>query len=81
MDYRIRLALQNPMRFGVFDTQGNLHEWIWERFGEFESNEATDPISYEIPIPSLYTRPIKGVPLPVPKLVSNPTTDPTHLRL
>ena len=46
--------------FGVFDTQGNLHEWIWERFGEFESDEVTDPITYEVPIPSVYTRPIKG---------------------
>ena len=40
-----RLALQNANIFGVFDTQGNLHEWIWERFGEFESTEATDPIN------------------------------------
>ena len=51
---------KEPNSFGVFDTQGNLHEWIWERFGEFESNEATDPITYEVPIPSVYTRPIKG---------------------
>ena len=54
------VGITKPNSFGIFDTQGNLHEWIWERFGEFESNEATDPISYEIPIPSLYTRPIKG---------------------
>ena len=48
----------NPQ--GLFDTQGNLHEWIWERFGEFRSPHVYDPMTYEIPIPELHTRPIKG---------------------
>ena len=31
--------------FGVFDTEGNLHEWIWERFGEFNSQKRpTQPL-------------------------------------
>ena len=54
------VAKKEPNSLGLFDTQGNLHEWIWERFGEFESNMVTDPLEYDIPIPSLYTRPIKG---------------------
>ena len=51
---------KTPNELGLYDMQGNLHEWIWERFGEFESRVITDPIDYDIPIPSLYTRPIKG---------------------
>ena len=54
------VARKQPNELGLFDMQGNLHEWIWERFGEFESRVITDPIDYDIPIPSLYTRPIKG---------------------
>lgn len=54
------VAKKLPNEFGLYDMQGNLHEWIWERFGEFESRIITDPIDYDIPIPSLYTRPIKG---------------------
>ena len=54
------VAKKMPNKYGLFDMQGNLQEWIWERFGEFESRMITNPIDYEIPIPSLYTRPIKG---------------------
>lgn len=49
-----------PNRLGLFDMEGNLHEWIWERFGEFQHSTVTDPINYDVPIPSIYTRPIKG---------------------
>lgn len=55
-----KVATLSPNSNGLFDTQGNLHEWIWERFGDFESTNPVDPITYDKPIPSTYTRPIKG---------------------
>ena len=54
------VGLKTPSNIGLFDMEGNLHEWIWERFGEFEQTSITDPMTYDIPIPSNYTRPIKG---------------------
>jgi len=55
-----QVATRAPNSNGLFDTQGNLHEWIWERFGDFELTDPVDPITYDKPIPSTYTRPIKG---------------------
>jgi len=54
------VGLKSANNIGVFDMEGNLHEWIWERFGEFEQTKVTDPMTHDIPIPSMYTRPIKG---------------------
>ena len=40
-------------RFGLYDMQGNLHEWIWE-FLVIWISIITDPIDYDIRFP-LYT--------------------------
>ena len=30
------VARKQPNELGLYDMHGNMHEWIWERFGEFE---------------------------------------------
>ena len=47
-------------KWGLYDTQGNVFEWIWERFGDYELRATTDPFHFEVPLVEVYTRPIKG---------------------
>ena len=46
--------------WGLYDMQGNVFEWIWERFARHHTKSVTDPFDYEVPIYEVYTRPIKG---------------------
>ena len=46
--------------WGLYDTKGNVFEWIWERFGDYELRSVTDPFHFEVPLVEVYTRPIKG---------------------
>ncbi len=47
-------------KWGLFDMQGNVYEWTWERFGDHQQQAVVDPFEYETPISEVYTRPIKG---------------------
>ena len=47
-------------KWGLYDTKGNVFEWIWERFGDYELTSVTDPFHFEVPLVEVYTRPIKG---------------------
>ena len=44
-------------KWGLYDTQGNVFEWIWERFGDYELRTVTDPFHFEVPLVEVYTRP------------------------
>ena len=54
------VAQFDPNKWGIHDTQGNVFEWIWERFGDYEQITVTDPFHFEVPLVEVYTRPIKG---------------------
>jgi sulfatase modifying factor 1 len=47
-------------KWGLYDMKGNVFEWIWERFGDYELTAVTDPFHFEVPLVEVYTRPIKG---------------------
>ena len=47
-------------KWGLYDTRGNVFEWVWERFGDYQAKKVTDPFHFEIPLVEVYTRPIKG---------------------
>ena len=54
------LSHSSNQQVGLYDTQGNVFEWIWERFGDYELRTITDPFHFEVPLVEVYTRPIKG---------------------
>ena len=58
--YPHQVAQFDANGWGLYDMRGNVFEWIWERFGDYELTSVTDPFHFEVPLVEVYTRPIKG---------------------
>ncbi len=54
------VATKMPNSIGLYDVQGNVFEWIWERYGGFQFDTVTDPFTVENKLEYNYSRPIKG---------------------
>ncbi len=70
------VAQFEPNKWGLYDTRGNVFEWIWERFGDYELRTVTDPFHFEVPLIEVYTRPIKGGSYLSPKTALAPYNRP-----
>jgi formylglycine-generating enzyme required for sulfatase activity len=41
------VGVREPNAWGLFDTIGNVYEWVWDRRGSYGTGPATDPIGSE----------------------------------